>query len=159
MSTMHEVRDGSRTLQFNGRLLGQSSSWRRGSNRWIEFKLYRTENGSYVLSRVGVSLVYHGAACPLVKRYNLVESESDDLRDGALPCEECLPSSALPVVFPEKDRTWAQVSDEPEPVLDALYKYDSGGARYLTNVAQRLLEMASSADDRIDRVYRVEMIP
>lgn len=156
---MYEVKDGSRTLQFNGRLLGESSSWRRGSTRWIEFKLYKTDNGSYILSRVGVSLMFHGAACPLVKRYNLTEGDSRELKNDAIPCEECFPSRSLPIVFPEKDRTWAQVSEDPTPVLDALYKYDQGGARYLTNVAQRLLELAADQDEKIDSIYRVEMIP
>lgn len=156
---MHEVKDGSRILQFNGKLLGSSSSWRRGSFRWIEFKLYKTENGSYILSRVGVSLIYHGAACPLVKRYNLSEIPFSDLEQGAVPCEECDPSSEAKLIFPEKYRYWAQVSDDPEAVLEALYKYDQGGARYLTNVAQRLLEEASEEDQKIASVYRVEMIP
>lgn len=154
----YQVKDGSRTLQFNGKMLGKSSSWRRGSTRWIEFELYRTENGSYVLSRVGVSLVFHGAACALVKRYGLVEASVDDVSDDAIPCEECNPSYDLPLVFPEKNRTWAQVSEDPEAVLEALYKYDQGGARYLTNVAQRLLEQASKNDPKIEVVYRVETI-
>ena len=153
-----QVKDGSRTLQFNGRLLGKSSSWRRGSIRWIEFELYKTENGSYVLSRVGVSLVYHGAACALVKRYGLLESSSNSISEDAIPCEECNPSLDLPLVFPEKNRTWAQVSEDPEAVLEALYKYDQGGARYLTHVAQRLLEEAAKHDDKIDNIYRVETI-
>jgi hypothetical protein len=62
-------------------------------------------------------------------------------------------------VFPEKDRYWAQVSDEPSAVLEALYKYDNSGARYLTNVAQRLLDNAASVDKGIESVYRIEMIP
>lgn len=156
---MHEVKDGSRTLQFNGKLLGESSSWRRGSTRWIEFKLFKTENGSYILSRVGVSITYHGAACPLVKRYALTEAAVSELKEEAVPCEECYPNRNLPFIFPEKDRTWAQVSEDPAPVLDALYKYDQGGARYLTNVAQRLLEKAAEQDEKIDAIYRVEMIP
>lgn len=156
---MYEVKDGSRILKFEGKLLATSSSWKRGSTRWIEFSLYRTESGSYVLSRVGVSLVYHGAACPLVKRYGLVESSIENLNEDSLPCEECQPSLELPVIFPEKYRNWAQVSEEPEAVLEALYKYDQGGARYLTNVAQRLLEEASNVDQKIESVYRVEMIP
>lgn len=156
---MYEVKDGSRTLQFNGVLLAESSSWRRGSYRWIEFKLYKTDNGSYILSRIGVSLIYHGAACPLVKRYGLVEMSASDLSADALPCEECYPTRAAVMIFPEKHRYWAQVSEEPTPVLDALYKYDSGGARYLTNVAQRLLEDASDIDRGIESVYRVEVIP
>jgi hypothetical protein len=156
---MYEVKDGSRTLQFEGELLAESSSWRYGSLRWIEFQLYKTRNGSYILSRVGVSIVYHGAACPLVKRYKLTEAVPDALKNQAVPCEECYPDSTLPVVFPEKDRTWAQVSDDAEAVLEALYKYDDGGARYLTHVAQRLLEQASDVDQAVESVYRVEMIP
>jgi hypothetical protein len=156
---MYKVKDGTRTLQFNGSKLGESSSWRRGSTRWIEFELYKTESGSYVLSRIGVSLVYHGAACPLVKRYGLSESEFSTLEDGAIPCDECYPTEEADLVFPEKHRYWAQVSEEPDAVLEALYKYDQGGARYLTNVAQRLLEDASEKDESIESVYRIEMIP
>lgn len=153
-----QVKDGPRTLQFNGKLLGESSSWRRGSTRWIEFSLYRTENGSYVLSRVGVSLVFHGAACTLVKRYGLVEGLTEDLSEDAIPCEECNPSHELPLIFPEKNRTWAQVSEDPDAVLEALYKYDNGGAKYLTHVAQRLLENSAKNDSKIEQVYKVETI-
>lgn len=156
---MLEVKDGARTLQFNGRLLGKSSSYRRGSTRWIEFELYRTESGSYILSRIGVSLIYHGAACPLVKRYGLQEVEATELAQDALACEECDPTEDAELVFPEKYRYWAQVSEDADAVLDALYKYDSGGARYLTNVAQRLLEEASKNDSKIDSIYRIELIP
>jgi hypothetical protein len=156
---MFEVRDGSRTLQFDGDLLGSSTSWRKGSERWIEFQLYKTKNGSYILSRIGVSRVFHGAACPLVKRYSLIEASPNELKDDSIPCEECRPSFDLPMIFPERDRTWAQVSEEPEAVLDALYKYDQGNTRYLTNVAHRLLEQASSKDSLIERVYRIETIP
>jgi len=63
------------------------------------------------------------------------------------------------MVFPEKYRYWAQVSDGPEAVLDALYKQDVSGARYLTHVAQRLLEDAAEVDVKIDEVYKVEVIP
>jgi len=157
---MYEVKDGSRTLQFNGRLLAESTSWRRDSTRWIEFALYKTESGSYVLSRIGVSLVYHGSTCPLVKRYGLVEISSTDTHKDAVPCEECNTSKEeVPIVFPEKNRTWAQVSEDPDAVLEALYKYDDGGARYLTKVAQRLLEGASRFDPKIESIYRVEIIP
>jgi len=156
---MIEVRDGARTLQFDGSLLGESSSYKRGSTRWIEFKLYRTESGSYILSRVGVSLVFHGAACQLVKRYGLQEVSVNTISEQAIPCEECYPTQEAELVFPEKNRYWAQVSEEPTAVLDALYKYDDGGARYLTNVAQRLLEEASKLDEKIATIYKVEIIP
>jgi hypothetical protein len=156
---MLEVRDGARTLQFSGSLLGKSTSKRGDSIRWIEFELYRTDSGSYILSRIGVSLVFHGAACALVKRYGLSEIAFDKLNKKAIPCPECDPSEEAELVFPEKYRHWAQVSEEPGAVLDALYKYDDNGARYLTNVAQRLLEEASKNDDLIADIYKIEIIP
>lgn len=160
---MIEVKDGSRTLQFNGKLLGQSSSYRKDSLRWIEFELYKTENGSYILSRVGISVIYHCAACHLVKRYGLQEVSIDDVdKDRAqqfVPCDVCNPSFEADMIFPEKNRHWAQVSDDPNAVLEALYKYDNGGARYLTNVAQRLLEQAAAVDKNIESIYKIEVIP
>lgn len=156
---MLEVKDGDRTLQFNGTLLAKSSSKRRGSTRWIEFELYRTESGSYILSRIGVSLVFHGAACTLVKRYGLQEKSNSVLEAGAIPCEECQPDDMLDLVFPEKYRHWAQISEKADAVLEALYKYDDNGARYLTGVAQRLLQDAAKVDSKVADVYNYEIIP
>jgi|TARA_R110000796_G_scaffold180209_2_gene296808 hypothetical protein len=156
---MMEVKDGPRTLQFNGKLLAESTSERPDSLRWIEFKLYKTESGSYILSRVGVSLMFHGAACYLVKKYNLQETSTDNLHDEAVSCEECNPDESAVLVFPEKNRYWAQVSDKPDSVLIALYKQDQGGARYLTGVAQRLLNSASEVDTALAAVYNYEIIP
>lgn len=156
---MYEVRDGSRTLTFEGELLGESSSWRRGSTRWIEFELYKTQSGAYILSRVGVSVVFHSGACELVSKYGLHDAIVADLSEDAVPCETCEPTYEAQIVFPEKYRYWAQVSEDPQAVLDALYKYDDGGAKYLTWVARRVLEDASDNDDGIESVYRVEHIP
>lgn len=156
---MLEVRDGDRTLQFNGKLLAKSSSERKDSIRWIEFELYQTESGSYILSRIGVSLVFHGAACALVKRYGLQEKPSSSLSSGAISCEECQPDETLDLIFPEKYRYWAQISEKADAVLDALYKYDNNGARYLTSVAQRLLQEASRVDLGVANVYNVEIVP
>lgn len=156
---MYSVKDGDRELQFNGTLLAKSTSARRGAYRWIEFELYKTESGSYILSRVGVSLIFHGAACSLVSKYKLNESPIYELKRNAIPCEECQPDDSLDLVFPEKYRYWAQVSDQPDAVLDALYKYDDNGAYYLTSVAQRLLQEAAKVDKDIANVYNVEVIP
>jgi len=156
---MFEVKDGARTLQFSGKLLGESSSYRPNSNRWIEFRLYRTQSGSYVLSRIGVSLIYHGAACPLVKRYQLQEIKSDLLNEKSVPCEQCYPDKNAKLVFPEKDRHWAQVTEEPSAILDALYKFDDYGSKYLTYVAQKLLEEAGKNDSNIEKIYKFEIIP
>lgn len=156
---MYTVKDSSRTLQFEGSLLAESTSERSDSVRWIEFKLYKTESGSYVLSRIGVSLIFHAPTCKLVSKYRLKEDSIDVLSDKAVPCTDCDPDETT-LVFPETYRYWAQVSDKPEAVLDALYKYDEEtGAHYLTGVARRLLEEASKVDLEIASVYNWEIIP
>lgn len=156
---MISIKDRNRTLQFNGSLLAKSTSESDKSTRWIEFELYKTESGSYILSRVGVSLVFHGAACPLVSRYSLQEAHSDKLEPYAVPCYDCDPDESIELVFPEKYRYWAQVFEKPEAVLEALYKYDTHRTKYLTSVAQRLLEQASKLDSDIANVYNYEIIP
>lgn len=155
---MYEVKDGKRTLQFEGEKLAASSSFRFGSNRWIEFALYKTKQGTYVLSRVGVSNIFHTSTCVLVERYGLHETAPNLLDAKAVPCEDCQPSRLEPLLYPEKYRYWTLVSEDPEAILGALYKTDDFGARYLTKVAQRLLEQAADDDPEIDQVYRVEYI-
>jgi hypothetical protein len=157
---MYEVLNGNRTLKFSGKLLAESSSRRVGSLRWVEFSLYKTDSGSYILARRGVSVVYHGATCSLVTRHNLEEAPISELSDDAVACPDCRPTYDLPYVFPEKFRYWAQVSDNAEPVLEALYRYDEDtNTRYLTRVAQNVLEAAADVDPTIDAIYRVEYIP
>ncbi len=155
---MYEVRNGSRMLRFEGRKLASSSSKRPGASRWIEFDLYKTEGGKYVLSRVGVSHVFHSSVCPLVGRYGLHEAHSEELSTFAVPCLECKPDSLDPVIFPETFRYWTLVADEAEAVLEALYKPDDFGARYLTRVAERLLQAAAAQDADLDMLYRFEYI-
>lgn len=154
---MYSIKDGLRTIQFEGSLLGESSSHHAGSYRWIEFALYRTVGGTYVLSRVGRSLVFHAPSCPLASKYGLHEVAVDELRVNATPCPECVPDFSVPVVFPETDRTWALVSEDAADIVDALYKWD-GNTKYLTKVAERLLKQASDNDPDINMNWRVEVI-
>jgi hypothetical protein len=151
----HQVRDGERTLQFDGVLLAESSSHRRGNPRWVEFQLFRTKGGNYILSRIGKTVVFHGVDCGLVSQYRLREGYVDL---DAWPCESCNPYHDEPQLYPERIRYWAQVMRAPSAVVEALMKIDESGARYLTLVAQRLLHQASEADSGIANAYRVEIV-
>jgi hypothetical protein len=157
---MLQVQDGSRILQFEGDLIGQSSSFRRGNHRWVEFYLYKTrEEGRYVLSRIGVSTLFHHPDCEIAQRNKLKDAPYSTLDEHAVPCTECRPDLInFPIVAPEKNRNWAQVCDTAHAVLEALTKYDAAGSWYLTYVAQRLLEDASEHDEDIAAVYKVETI-
>lgn len=155
---MHKVHDGRRVYTFDGVLLAKSSSRRPRIPRWVEFELYKTDGGSYILSRIGRSLVYHGPVCETLDR-------SDGLQPGAIsreavPCEVCQPHLAHePQPFlPEQNREWAGVMDAPEAVLETLYRYDEAGARFLTRVARELIEKAAEKDEAISDRYFTEHI-
>lgn len=156
---MFQIRDGTRTLQFEGVELGSASSERRGAPRWVEFTLYRTRAGSYVLSRVGRTLLYHDPDCLVVARNGLATIPAMALTPGHIPCRDCRPSLAdLAEVCPESPRYRALVSETPEGVLDALYRFDDAGVRYLTTVAQRLMEQVTEADPLLHAAYQTETI-
>ena len=157
---MIKIRDGSRILQFEGSLLANSTSWREGSYRWVEFRLYKTQSGNYVLSRVGQSLLYHLPHCKIVSRTSLREVPRSELDRDAEPCDLCQPETqpTFPIICPERPRYHAQVCEGAEAVMDSLYRQDPAGSRYLTLVAARLLDEASERDDEISDAYRVETI-
>lgn len=157
--TAHQVRDGSRIVQFEGTLIGHATSWRRGSSRWVEFSLYKTLAGSYVLSRTGLSLLYHALDCEIGERNSLESSPSAALERDAVPCIDCQPDPHDQEICAETPRYWCHVSETgPEGVIEALQRHDTHGSRYLTRVAQRLLESAGKVDPALDAVYRVEEI-
>lgn len=152
----HEVEDGARILRFPGRELGFSSSKRPGVDRWIEFTLYQTipaegstEPSKYVLSRIGVSNVYHHPSCETARRAGLREFPKSRLTEVELreiaPCPRCRPDQdlAFPLVCLEEDKAWARIFRTPEEVLRALTKTDEQGNRYLTRVAKTLLTRAA----------------
>lgn len=156
--SVFEVRDGNRVLKFEGELLAESSSRQPGQHRWVEFQLYRTRSGSYVLGRTGQTRLYHALDCAIVQRNHLKPSGVEWLTENSIACEECYPDQFADEVAIEKPRHFALTSESAEAILDALYKYDSSGTRYLTLVAQRLIEAAAEVDPRLERAYRVEYI-
>lgn len=157
--TEHSVRDGVRTLEFDGILLAASSSWTKNKPRWVEFELYRTPKNQYVLARIGDSVLYHNSECYAVTRNRLSAIAPENLDDDSMPCPTCKASRMDPEgVFPETPRYMAQVSSDPVGVVYTLMQEDDNGLRYLTNVAQRLLIEASTLDVGIRRAFRTEHI-
>lgn len=165
---MYRVYDGPRILEFEGEEIGFSTSERPGAGRWIEFTLYRTAGeGRYVLSRVGVSNVYHVPGCHIAERGNIEPSPWRDLPEDAVPCwrvkgavDPCRPDpEEFPLVSIEPDKTWARDYGDPAGVLRALMKPDkNGGELYLTAVARRVLEDAARRDPAIAGAFQVQTI-
>lgn len=147
-------------MRFDGELLGYSTSYRPGSERWVEFSLFRTIGGSFVVARVGMSVLYHRAGCSIADRAGLPPTPRAALPPDRYPCRTCSPHEAQneAMVCVEIPRYWAQTSNTADGVVDLLYQRDESGARYLTGVAKRLLEEASQVDTAIGDAYNVEII-
>lgn len=156
------VRDGSRILKFSGRKISHSTSFDEGKHRWIEFDLFVTESGTYVLSRIGASRLVHLVKCSTVERNRIKEVPIGDVEmSNGVVCSECRssPGSELStVIYPEVPRYWASVTDSAESVVDSLYKVDYNGNKYMTDVAKRLLEDAIDYDQDIADAYLTEYI-
>lgn len=155
----YSVRDGYRTLEFDGVLLAESTSWSADKPRWVEFELFRTPKKQYVLSRVGDSSYYHNSTCYTVSRNHLSAIPPEQLEPDAVPCPQCRATRMDPEgVFPETPRYMAQVSAEASGVVHSLMQEDENGLKYLTNVARRLLLDASESDVEIRRAFRTEHV-
>lgn len=153
----YKVKSGSRIFEFDGTLLAESSSQRSDSVRWVEFRLYVTVGGTYVLERVGRSDVFHNLACPVVERNGLKFHPEDALEGRHFPCLECDPDEEFDLIVIEKDRHFAVTSDDPRTIINALYK-KGDSVSYMTKVTERLIDVAAAKDKRLEQAYRVQFI-
>lgn len=156
---MYTVKDGDRTLKFEGTELASSSSKSRGKYRWVEFKLFKTAGGDYVLYRLGATLYYHSGFCDVVRRNSIDPLPAEVISHNLQPCERCSPQRDVDtLLYPEISRHWAQVSTSADGVVASLKKYDDNGTEYLTGVARRLLEEAAKKDEGISQAFYTEWI-
>lgn len=155
----HTVKDGVRKLQFDGELLAHSSSREPGRPRWVEFSLYRTVKGTYVIYRVGQSAIYHSKDCATVTRNRLSVVDGAELPRDFIPCKLCRPARLdMDGVYPETARHYAQTSETAKGIISSLTRFDDNQTAYLTNVARDLLALAAEKDDRIADAFFVEEI-
>ena len=152
----YEVKNGQRIIEFDGELLSSSSSQNNDSVRWVEFNLYLTAGGSYVLERIGHSRIYHDIGCEVVDRSGLKFRPGDLVGPEHVACPQCEPDIQDPndIIVIEKPRYFGLWSESPDVVLESLY----GNRNYMTKVAERLIEDAALYDQRLERAYRIEHI-
>jgi hypothetical protein len=154
----YKVLNGNRILEFDGELLASSTSRRPNAHRWVEFNLYITAGGEYVLERIGQTQIFHGVDCEVVERNKLTfDPEHQELSASHVACEECNPWDDDSVII-EKPRYYGMNSKSPDAILNALHKKDKDNTKYMTYVTQRLVEDAALKDKRIANAYRVEYI-
>ena len=53
----------------------------------------------------------------------------------------------------EHDRKWAEISDEPDGIIEFLYLTNDHSQRFLPNTARQLLTQAAKVDEKIRQAY------
>jgi hypothetical protein len=154
--TEYVVHDGLRRIRFDGDLLAKASSRRSGVWRWTDLVLYRTQGGTYVLEKIGSSRVTHVRDCPLVVEDLPRFQEAypgEDPDDDEFAYDDCVPEVYdFPSLLVEKDRHWAQISEDPTSVIKSLMRYRAH-ARWLPRTSTQLLERAAEIDPTIRAAY------
>ena len=155
MSTMThtELRSGDQMVHFDGEVIGRASSkfGYRGEHkpRWTEITIYRTNEGKYVVNKVGKSRVVHITMKCRVLKYNEDPLELVSVPDQAyVLCEKCwVPgAAALPEGYLENDHGTASVADRPEGAIAACYKREPNGLFSLSWLAEEALLDAREQD-------------
>lgn len=147
--------DAGPTYSFSGKLLGHATTERENSLRWTEIDIYRTDGGNYIVSRLGVSLVYHTNESECTSMG--VPLKGARLRNDAEPCERCEPAVPEDAGFDpeemfiaEKTMTSADVVESATQVADALSTWDRNKQmRRLSSVASEALHRAASTDPEL----------
>jgi len=161
--TTHRVQDAARYLEFEGVRLSEVSTETDAVPRWTDMALYRTDDGRYVLSIVGRSVVYHehngrcnsGIPTP-------VAEINDDLAEELEPCVKCNPEpldefTGLMVSL-EEDRPAAYVCASADDVVTQLRNPKATGSRgtgQISGPGQRLLAIAAGVDEGIRNAVTV----
>jgi hypothetical protein len=160
----HKVRDGKRLITFDGDLLARVTSRRDGdASRWTEMSVYRTEAGTYVLEKVGRSVLMHVRECSdtdintsKLPRFQDVHPGDDP--DFGYEFHSCVPEEYdFTKLLVEEDRYWSTIAEDPEKIVDALYR-KKDGERHMPRTSLDLLEAAGEHDRALRDAYATERI-
>lgn len=145
----YTVYDKGRQIDFEGSLLGSSSSFSKEKPRWFVVEIYKTAGGKYIVAGSGKSRVVHRENCTQLKDKG---GAPQDAKTGSFPCESCRPDLTQPVVH-ETNREWAQVSDDPNAIIERLRLRDSDGVMYLPKTSTNAILQAAGNDEGVKRAF------
>lgn len=123
-------------------------------------RLYATESGTYILEKVGRSVVTHMPGCAEIigKLPRFQEAHPGADPDVEFEFHDCVPDEYnFTELLVEEDRYWATITEDPHAVVEALYR-KKGLARHLTRSAIDLLQSAGTVDPAVEAAWRVEHI-
>lgn len=152
VKTFH-VRNQLEVIEFEGNMISGATTERSDDPRWTEINIYKTVGGSYVIQRIGRSVVYHvrGSEC----NYGIA-TRVDKLPSDAEPCKICNPGfpedlDVEDIVDFEIDIHSAEVctaAELPHRLTHKKTNRETGKEeRFMSSVSRRALQGALDADE------------
>lgn len=145
---------------FEGDLIKSTTTRGRNSVRWVDIALYGLDGGTYLVHRIGQSLVYHRGDTECLTSSGKQAGDRAtvaDLPDDAEPCERCNPpfpenlDDDEPIRYEFPRHTLDECST-PAEVIARLTSMRKRRARTATRVVsepvRELLEGAAETDPR-----------
>jgi hypothetical protein len=159
MAAYTELWNGDQRVRFDGTELAHTSSEHglRGArkSRWTEITVYRTDDGKYVINKVGKSrMVHHDLDC------NVLRNNTDPLPQVKIDpdehelCRDCWHRGVSPTFgYLENDHGAVTIADGPEGAVAAMYSKDPHGVWTLTWIARDALDDAMDSDSDLEQAY------
>lgn len=157
----HKVRDRERVLTFAGIVLAESSSRKHGAYRWTELRLYRTVSDTYVLEKIGRSIVTHVPSCSAIRgampRFQAKYPGEDP--EFGFEYHDCVPDEYdFTELLVEADLCWGLHTADPAEVIDALYlRLKALKNHTIPQHAKTLLDAASLVDAKFNELWTVQV--
>jgi len=143
------VFDRGRQLDFEGIHLANASSFSPNKPRWFVVDIYKTVGGRYIVAGSGKSLVVHRPNCDQMKEKN---AKSKPALKNSVPCPTCRPILTEDVCH-EVNREWAQVSEDPNAIIERLRLRDADGVWYIPKTSTTALLKAAEQDNGIKEAF------
>jgi hypothetical protein len=162
---LHAVRDGARLLEFQGAVLGAATSKRGSAPRWSELVVYRLLDGSYLISKIGRSLVAHQPFCRRVNHRMITwsrASEQDEFLEPRVPCPDCQPdlkNGLAPDTVLEVTRYRLITAPTAENAVSAMEDPLADPALPLPKLVRDVLAQCAEKDQAFARYCEAETAP
>lgn len=155
----YRVHDGARPLTFEGELLSETTSARKGASRWTELALYKSVSGKYIVTQVGMSRVLHDKTCKRARgrlTKSFVEAHPDDDPNTWDMHDECVGGFFhIDDLVIEDTRYTALICDTADAAIESMHR-DNDGVRSLSWLASELFEKAAMKDRQVADAFFTE---
>lgn len=148
------VLDRGRILEFDAAVLASGTSRRPGVVRWSELVVYLVSDGSYLISRVGRSVIAHQDGCEEItwRTPRWLDATPEEQQVTRVPCPRCRPrigSGGIdPTLFVESDRTRVMLPQSVDAMLDVLL--DGRPSDQVPAMILDMLDQLCEADSQLE---------